>query len=161
MRELATFRRARRDEYRTLVLPTTFIGMPEPIADVLGPQEGLDKCLHGAAGSAGVVESLARVAASVEEAAALEPGEILVCRTTDPSWVGAMVIAAALVIDMGAPGSHGAIIARELGLPCVIGTGDGTARIRTGDRIRVDGNMGTVELLASMDLTQIENGLEC
>ena len=69
------------------------------------------------------------------------------CHTTDPSWVGAMVIARALVIDIGAPASHGAIIARELGVPCVIGTAEGTTRIRTGDRVRVNGNTGTVDVL--------------
>jgi pyruvate,water dikinase len=55
--------------------------------------------------------------------------------------------AGALVIDVGGPLSHGAIVARELGVPCVIGTGDGTRRIRTGDRLRVDGDEGTVQIL--------------
>jgi pyruvate,water dikinase len=149
-RELSTYRRARRarrDEYRTLVLPMNFTGMPEPLAAApVGTSGGR---LHGAAGSAGIAEGPARVALTVADAAGLEPGEILVCHTTDPSWVGAMVIARALVIDVGAPASHGAIIARELGVPCVIGTAEGTTRIRTGDRIRVDGTGGTVEILAS------------
>ena len=57
------------------------------------------------------------------------------------------MLAEALVIDMGGPTSHGAIVARELGIPCVIGTGDGTHRIRTGDRISVDGSSGAVEIL--------------
>ena len=149
-RELSAFRRARRDEYRTLILPMTFTGMPEPLT-APDPIDTPSGSLRGAAGSAGIAEGPARVALTVTEAAALEPGEILVCRTTDPSWVGAMVIARALVIDIGAPASHGAIIARELGVPCVIGTAEGTTRLRTGDRIRVDGNTGTVDVVASAD----------
>jgi pyruvate,water dikinase len=54
------------------------------------------------------------------------------------------------VIDVGGPLSHGAIVARELGVPCVIGTGDGTQVIRTGDRVRVDGDAGTVDLLRNL-----------
>lgn len=148
-RELAAFRLARREEYRRLTLPTTFFGMPEPLGPAAPATAGAGGGpVRGAAGSAGIVEGTARVAVTVEEAALLEPGEILVCQTTDPSWVGAMVIAHGLVIDVGAPASHGAIIARELGVPCVIGTADGTARIRTGDRIVVNGNTGTVDVLA-------------
>jgi pyruvate,water dikinase len=56
-----------------------------------------------------------------------------------------------LVIDIGGVLSHGAIAARELGIPCVIGTGDGTRRLRTGDRVRVDGQTGSVEVLARTD----------
>ncbi|MGH9286601.1 MAG: PEP-utilizing enzyme, partial [Acidimicrobiales bacterium] len=74
-------------------------------------------------------------------------GEILVCRFTDPSWAPLFTLAEALVIDIGAAASHGAIVARELGVPCVIGTGDGTRRIRTGDRLHVDGSGGRVQIL--------------
>jgi pyruvate,orthophosphate dikinase len=88
-----------------------------------------------------VVEGVARLMLDPENDV-LEPGEILVCRTTDPSWASTMMLASALVIDIGGPISHGAIVARELGIPCVIGTRDGTARIRTGDRLRVDGAKG-------------------
>ena len=81
------------------------------------------------------------------DAEPLEPGEVLVCRFTDPSWAPLFTLADALVIDIGAAASHGAIVARELGVPCVIGTGDGTRRIRTGDRLLVDGSAGRVEIL--------------
>jgi pyruvate,water dikinase len=76
----------------------------------------------------------------------LEPGEILVCHTTDPSWASLMSLAAGLVIDVGGPLSHGAIVARELGVPCVIGTRNGTRVIRTGDTVQVDGSTGVVHL---------------
>lgn len=77
----------------------------------------------------------------------IEPGEILVCHTTDPSWASAFHLVSAVVIDVGSVASHGAIIAREFGIPCVINTGDGTGALRTGDIIRVDGTAGTVTVL--------------
>ena len=76
----------------------------------------------------------------------LEPGEVLVCHTTDPSWASHLVQAGAVVIDIGGMLSHGAIIARELGLPCVINTRSGTTQLATGDIVRVDGDHGTVEI---------------
>lgn len=144
--ELATFRRARRDEYRLLSLPTNFIGMPEPIEASL-PTMTIDT-LTGAPGSAGVAEGTARVIVSLDNAGELGPGEILVCRYTDPAWAAAMPLASGLVIDVGAPSSHGAIVARELGIPCVIGTATGTLQISTGDKVRVDGTRGEVTILA-------------
>ena len=79
--------------------------------------------------------------------AELSPGEILVCRSTDPGWVALFHLAGGVVVDTGGQMSHGAIVARELGLPCVTGTEDGTRRLRTGDLIRVDGAAGRVELV--------------
>jgi pyruvate,water dikinase len=78
-----------------------------------------------------------------------EPGEVLVCRATDPSWAALFYLASAVVIDIGGDMSHGAIVARELGLPAVVNTGDGTTRLCTGDRVRVDGSAGTVIRLPS------------
>jgi phosphoenolpyruvate synthase/pyruvate phosphate dikinase len=101
----------------------------------------------GVAAAHGVAEGLARVLASADDLDDLEPDEILVCRTTDPSWASAFHLAAAAVIDIGSTSSHGAIVAREMGLPCVIGTGNGTQLLRTGDRIRVDGGTGVVTIL--------------
>ena len=69
------------------------------------------------------------------------------CRTTDPGWASTMMLASALVIDIGGPISHGAIVARELGIPCVTGTRTGTATIRTGDLVKVDGEKGEVVVL--------------
>ena len=77
----------------------------------------------------------------------IEEAEILVCRSTDPSWAVLFSLAAGLVIDVGSPLSHGAILARELGLPCVINTRHATTQIRTGDRIRADGANVTVTVL--------------
>ena len=94
-----------------------------------------------------MAEGRARVLASAEDCDDLEPGEILVCRTTDPSWASAFYLAGGAVIDIGSTSSHGAIVAREMGLPCVIGTGTGTSLLRTGDLIRVDGAAGLVTVL--------------
>jgi rifampicin phosphotransferase len=75
------------------------------------------------------------------------PDEVLVAPTTDPSWSSIMFVSAALVVDIGGALSHASMVARELGIPAVVNTGDGTRRLRTGDRVRVDGTRGTVEVL--------------
>jgi pyruvate,water dikinase len=86
----------------------------------------------------------------VDDPAAQVPnaGTVLVCHTTDPSWAAYLVVASAVVIDVGSTLSHGAIIARELGVPCVINTGTGTRDLHDGETVRVDGSEGTVEVLA-------------
>jgi pyruvate,water dikinase len=82
-----------------------------------------------------------------EEGHQLQPGEILVTTTTNVGWTLLFPRAAAIVTDVGAPLSHAAIVARELGLPAVVGCGNATLRLRTGDRVRVNGGAGTVEIL--------------
>ena len=113
---------------------------------------GAGEEITGLGVSPGVVEGRARV---VLDAAAseLEPGEVLVCETTDPSWASLFLVASALVIDIGGALSHGAIVARELGVPCVINTRTGTRRLRTGDRLRIDGGAGLVTVLESTGST--------
>jgi pyruvate,water dikinase len=103
--------------------------------------------MHGVAASAGVVEGIARVLADVNEIGSLREGEILVCPVTAPSWAPVFGKIKAAVSDIGGAMSHAAIVAREYGMPAVVGTGDATKRIRTGDRIRVDGDRGTVRVL--------------
>jgi pyruvate,water dikinase len=92
-----------------------------------------------------------RVVTRAEDEDDLEPGDILVCEVTDPSWTPLFMLVDAVVIDVGAPGSHGAIIARELGLPSVVNTIDGSRRLRSGDRVEVDGTAGTVTVVALGD----------
>jgi pyruvate,water dikinase len=144
--DLVRFRRKRREEYRGCELPPTFTGMPVPTR---AGDHGIstDTAITGVAGAPGSAEGRARVIVDPDDGDGLDPGEILVCRFTDPSWAPLFTLADALVIDIGAAASHGAIVARELGVPCVIGTGDGTRRIRTGDLLRVDGSAGVVEIL--------------
>ena len=103
--------------------------------------------LSGFAGSPGTAEGRARVILEVERLAELEPGEILVAPVTSPSWTPVFGKIAAAVSDIGGMMSHAAIVSREYGLPAVVGTGNATSRITTGDRLRVDGDRGTVTIL--------------
>ena len=97
--------------------------------------------------SAGTVEGRARVILDLAEAD-LEPGDILVTPYTDPSWTPAFVAIKGLVTEVGGVMTHGAVIAREYGLPAVVGVDHATQRIRDGQRIRVHGTQGYVEILA-------------
>ena len=103
--------------------------------------------IHGFAASSGVVEGPARLVKSVQEISKLRPGDILVCQVTNPTWTPVFQKIAAAVSDIGGSMSHAAIVAREFGLPAVVGTGSATSRIRDGQRIRVDGGRGVVTLL--------------
>jgi pyruvate,water dikinase len=94
-----------------------------------------------------VVEGRVRRLDRLEEAGQLLPGEVLVTHLTNVGWTPLFPRAAAIVTDLGAPLSHAAIVARELGLPAVVGCRDATARLATGDLVRVDGARGTVEVL--------------
>jgi pyruvate, water dikinase len=104
--------------------------------------------LTGFAGSSGTAEGPARVILEVECLAELQPGEILVAPVTSPSWTPVFGKIAAAVSDIGGIMSHAAIVSREYGLPAVVGTGDATSRIKTGDRVRVDGDAGTVTIVS-------------
>ncbi|MFP3460304.1 PEP/pyruvate-binding domain-containing protein [Arthrobacter globiformis] len=106
--------------------------------------------LTGAPASAGTVTGRARVILD-PAGAHLEPGEILVAPSTDPGWTPLFMTAGALVMEMGGPISHGAVVAREYGIPAVVGVPDATVRIRTGDPVTVDGAAGTVVLDLSRD----------
>ena len=103
--------------------------------------------LTGMAASPGVAEGPARVIASPAQIDQVRDGEILVAPLTAPSWAPIFGKIRATVTDIGGIMSHAAIVCREYGLPAVTGTASGTARIRTGQRIRVDGNTGTVKIL--------------
>ena len=102
--------------------------------------------VRGFPGSPGIAEGRVRVALTVEEGAGLEPGEILVTTLTNVGWTPLFPRAAGIVTDIGAPLSHAAIVARELGIPAVVGCGDATRRLHTGDHVQLDGTMGTVVL---------------
>jgi pyruvate,water dikinase len=103
--------------------------------------------VSGFPGAAGVVEGYAHVIATPEQGDQLRAGEILVTTVTNVGWTPLFPRAAAVVTDVGAPLSHAAIVARELGIPAVVGCGNATMRIRTGDLLRVDGGQGTVEVV--------------
>jgi pyruvate,water dikinase len=103
--------------------------------------------IHGCAGAVGQVEGTVRRLDDFAQADQLQPGEILVTHLTNIGWTPLFPRAAAVVTDLGAPLSHAAIVARELGIPAVVGCGDATVRLRTGDRVEVDGAKGEVRLL--------------
>jgi rifampicin phosphotransferase len=112
-----------------------------------GSAKQADAAVRGFPGSAGVVEARVRVLHDAADGAALQPGEVLVTTITNVGWTPLFPRAAAVITDVGAPLSHAAIVARELGIPAVIGCGNATMRLKTGDLVRVDGTAGTVEVL--------------
>ncbi|MEO7331205.1 MAG: PEP/pyruvate-binding domain-containing protein [Minicystis sp.] len=124
--------------------PATFIGRPPPVQ--LPPADG--PRLTGLPGSGGVVEGRARVLApGARDLDTIQPGEILVSRTTDVGLSPLFLIAAGVVTELGGPLSHAAVVAREYGVPAVVSVPGATLSIRTGDRLRVDGDRGIVEKL--------------
>jgi pyruvate,water dikinase len=109
--------------------------------------EGDPNELRGFAACSGVVEGTARVVKSVAEIGRIQQGDILVCQVTNPTWSPIFQKIGAAVSDIGGSMSHMAIVAREYGLPAVVGTGSATTKIKDGQRIRVDGGRGTVTIL--------------
>ncbi|MGE0505237.1 MAG: PEP-utilizing enzyme [Solirubrobacterales bacterium] len=114
-----------------------YAGEPETSAEVLGT-----------AASPGVVEGTARCVASLDEFDQVQDGEILVCRMTNPAWVVLFTKISGLVTEAGGTVSHPAVVAREFGIPAVVGATTAGERISTGDRIRVNGTSGVVEVLS-------------
>jgi pyruvate, water dikinase len=103
--------------------------------------------IRGFAASSGVVEGPARIIKSADEIGRLRHGDILVCQVTNPTWAPIFQKISGAVSDIGGSMSHAAIVAREFGLPAVVGTGSATSRIKDGQRIRVDGGRGVVTIL--------------
>ena len=104
--------------------------------------------LRGIGGSAGQYQGRARVGMDLPAAMALEPGEILVAPLTDAAWTPLFLVAGAVVVDVGALNSHAVVVSRELGIPCVLSLQDGTARLRDGMELAVDGTAGTVTVIS-------------
>jgi phosphohistidine swiveling domain-containing protein len=151
LREKALERRANHQRYLGLQLPPTWNGVPEPVAIAAdGAVTTADAGVTQLTGI-GVVGSRVTGRARVVRdptTAELDDGDILVCATTDPSWTPLFMLANALVIDTGGQMSHGAIVARELGVCCVINTVTGTRDIPDGATIAVDGSTGLVDILS-------------
>lgn len=153
-------RRATHERYRTLPpYPSLIRGRFDPFAwaadprrrhdlfDASGVPAAASEAITGFPGATGVVEGRARVLATADEGHLLQAGEILVTTVTNVGWTPLFPRAAAVVTDVGAPLSHAAIVARELGIPAVVGCGNATMRLHTGDWIRVNGGQGSVEVL--------------
>jgi pyruvate,water dikinase len=121
------------------------------LSDGTDPETGIhvaeapSDTIRGTPASSGTVTAKARVILN-PTGAHLEPGEILVAPSTDPGWTPLFLTAGGLVMEMGGSMSHGAIVAREFGIPAVVGVAGATERIATGQRITVDGSAGTVAI---------------
>lgn len=139
--------------------PSIIIGKFDPFQWVADPTRRSDyfdsrkpaikttNIIKGFAGAAGCVEGIVHRIDDVEEGDKIQPGEILVTVTTNVGWTPLFPRLAAIVTDVGAPLSHAAIVARELGIPAVVGCGNATMLLKTGDRVRVDGGGGVVEVI--------------
>jgi pyruvate,water dikinase len=158
-------RRETLDRYRQLPPPPVLIVGPfDPFAWAADPNHRTDYWVAGAEsetspdpqdtstvkgvpGAKGVVEGVVRRIDNIADADRLQSGEILVTQLTNIGWTPVFPRAGAIVTDIGAALSHAAIVARELGVPAVVGCGNATTKLSTGDRVRVDGAAGTVQLL--------------
>ena len=156
-RKLAPDRRAQWNEW-CRVQPPPYLGdLPEELDDFMLTQfwgirgrKQLDESEGAVAGlgaSGGVAEGVARLVFGPEEFGKIQPGEVLVCRSSNPAWTPLFSKIRAIVTDQGGTLSHAAVVAREYGIPAVLGTQHATRRIPDGARVRVDGNTGKVELL--------------
>jgi pyruvate,water dikinase len=123
------------------LLKKLFDGM----SGVLGADPSETAIVSGTPASAGRATGPVRVIRGPEQFDELESGEILVASLTAPAWTPLFTRAAAVVTDVGSPAAHASIIAREYGIPAVVGCGDATARLKTGMRVTVDGSTGNVE----------------
>lgn len=146
VRDLVRRRRERRAVYLRYEIPPHWQGAPEPIEVVDAEVDRSAVEITGFGVSPGVIEGRARVLSDPSNDD-FEPGEILVSSTTDPGWASIMFVSAGLVADIGGMLSHTAVVARELGIPCVTNTITASKSIRSGDLIRVDGGAGTVTIL--------------
>jgi pyruvate,water dikinase len=117
-----------------------------------------DNVISGLPASSGLVEGNARVLVSSDEFEKVQKGEIAVCRMTSPAWVVLFTRISGLVTDAGGVTSHPAVVSREFAIPAVVGTSDATRRIKSGDRIRVNGSTGQVEVLSHFQASAAPQG---
>jgi len=161
LRQIAAQVRHRRAEWedQSATQPPPYIGNPpEIIEDFMMNhfwgiktrqqlEESSSGNLTGSGASGGVVEGVARLVMNPVDFGHVQPGEVLVCRSTNPAWTPLFSKVSAVVTDQGGTLCHAAIVAREYGIPAVVGTIHGTRRISEGAKVRVDGSAGTVILL--------------
>lgn len=106
----------------------------------------MNKILTGLAGSMGTVTGIARVIINLKNAGELQAGEILVTKATSPIWTPLIYVSSGVITEVGGVLSHAAIVCREYGIPAVVGTKNATVQVKSGQKITVDGNNGTVEI---------------
>jgi pyruvate,water dikinase len=145
-RELAQARREEYETNKTRPWPDIIRDGREIYAEAAVPAEAVDGGLSGVAGSPGVVTGVARVIRGPDEFCKLQKNDILVAPLTNPVWTPLFAVAGAVVTEVGGILSHGAIVAREYGIPAVMSIPGATKRVQEGQRITVDGNRGIVLL---------------
>jgi pyruvate,water dikinase len=123
-------------------LPDWFVGRPSARKQV---EIDASAFLAGWAASPGRYTGPVRIITSLADGTRLQPGEVLVAHSTDPSWTPLFLVASAVVLEVGGPLSHAAIVAREFGLPAVLNVRDSTRSLAEGETVTVDGNEGRVE----------------
>lgn len=144
LRKKVTTNREAHKRHMQLAAPRLLVSTGESI---FAAAEEVDGALVGVPVSAGVYEGRARILHSPEESFRLEKGDILVTRGTNPAWTPMFINLGAIVMESGGPISHGAVVAREYGIPAVVGVGEATNLIREGQMVRVNGESGQVALL--------------
>jgi pyruvate,water dikinase len=151
-RDTVTARRGVYEMYRTMDVPAVWVGVPDPVVDepAIDPDA---ETIDGVAASPGVIEASVRVVLD-PSTCEIVPGEILVARDTDPGWASLMFVSAGLIADIGGVMSHTAVVARELGIPCVVSTQHAVRLLRTGDVVRLDGGKGLVQIVSRAEQMQ-------
>ena len=142
VRETAARRRRDHERFRDEIPPEVLLGDSSPPA--VRASVPPIRQLHGTGVSPGRRSGSARVVLDVRDLESVREGDVIVARATDPSWTSSLSLGAAIVLEMGGLLSHGAIVARELGIPAVVDVARATQLIRSGDRIEVDGTTGEV-----------------
>ena len=134
--------------------PFVIAGSPPPVSQwkqrssaATGAALAPGESLQGVPACPGVARGVARVVLDPSDPSQLDAGEVLIAPITDPSWTPLFVAASAVVVAVGSPFSHAAIVSRELGIPCIVSAGDCTTRIRSGMTVEVDGTTGTVTVV--------------
>ena len=144
--EKAQLRRRALAFHERLEFDDISVGKPEPVIWQASASGNANE-LAGRPVSRGVVEGYARVAITISEAATLKPGEILVAPITDVGWTPYFSLIAGLATDVGSAVSHGAVVAREYGLPAIVNLRTATKTVKTGDRVRLDADTGVLTIL--------------
>jgi pyruvate,water dikinase len=142
----AAYERERRRSLVPRILLSDGTAFHQPPAATAEETSGSPHVLTGSPVSVGSVTGIVRVVHDPREAG-LVPGEILVCRATDPAWTPLFLTAGGLVLEVGGMMTHGSVVAREYGLPAVVGVTGATRRLRTGQRVEVDGARGLITIL--------------
>ena len=135
-------------------MPNVFTGEITPTNEKDKPD--CQQTLTGVGVYGGEIEGIARVVLDPRDNATIEPGEILIAPVTDAGWTPLFLHAAGLVVEVGGLLSHGSVIAREYGLPAIIGVENATQMIKTGDKIRLNGLAGKVEVLTQASEIMID-----